>query len=57
MDKFFDAIRTTGLSRSSDRWLAGVCAGIAARLGVEPIAVRMIFLVLALIPGPVSVLR
>ena len=56
MEKFFGAIRNTGLRRSSDRWLAGVCAGIADRLGVEPTAIRMIVLVLALFPGPAPAL-
>jgi phage shock protein PspC (stress-responsive transcriptional regulator) len=29
-----------------------VCGGIAAKLGVDPNAARIAFLVLALIPGP-----
>lgn len=30
--------------RPSDGWIAGVCAGIAARLGVAPLLVRIIVL-------------
>lgn len=50
--KMFTAIRGTGLSRGPDRWLGGVCGGIAAKLGVDPNAARIVFLVLALVPGP-----
>jgi phage shock protein PspC (stress-responsive transcriptional regulator) len=50
--KTFAAIRATGLSRGPDRWIGGVCGGIAAKLGVDPNAARIVFLVLSLIPGP-----
>lgn len=42
-----------GLERSRrNRWIRGVCAGIAAKLGVDPIWVRLGFLVAAIvIPG------
>lgn len=46
----------SGLVRSSnERWLAGVCGGIAARLGVSPLGVRIGWLVLSLFPGPLWV--
>lgn len=34
------------------RWVAGVCAGLAHRFGVEPSTVRLIFVVSCLLPGP-----
>ena len=34
------------------RWIAGVCAGIADRFGVERRTVRLLFVVSTLIPGP-----
>jgi phage shock protein C len=35
----------------SDRWLAGVCGGIAAYLRVDPLAVRAVFVLLTLALG------
>ncbi len=34
------------------RVIAGVCAGIAQRFGLDPWTVRIIFLVSCLLPGP-----
>ncbi len=49
---FFTWLRGLGITRSSDRWFAGVAAGIADRLRIDPIIVRGIFIVLALLGGP-----
>lgn len=35
-----------------DRWIAGVCAGLARRFGISPNAMRLIFVVSCLLPGP-----
>jgi phage shock protein C len=36
-----------------DRWILGVCGGIAHSLGWDPLAVRLVTVLLALfIPGP-----
>lgn len=51
--RFFTWIRSTGLSRGDDRWFAGVCGGIAERIGVEPIVVRVIAILLAVVGAPV----
>lgn len=38
---------TKKLRRSkTDKWLAGVCGGIGEYIGIDPIIVRLIFLVL-----------
>ena len=50
-DRFFGAIRRSGLVRSSDRWVAGVAGGIARRTGINPTAVRIGFVVLSLFGG------
>ncbi|MBT1001119.1 PspC domain-containing protein [Paenarthrobacter sp. DKR-5] len=55
MEKFFSVIRSIGLNRGPNRWIGGVCGGIAAKLNVDPTLVRIIFLVLALLPGPAVV--
>jgi phage shock protein C len=34
------------------RWIAGVCAGLARRFGLEPWQVRLLFLLSCLLPGP-----
>jgi phage shock protein PspC (stress-responsive transcriptional regulator) len=35
-----------------DRWIAGVCAGLARRFGMSPMAMRLLFLLSCLLPGP-----
>jgi phage shock protein PspC (stress-responsive transcriptional regulator) len=35
-----------------DRWIAGVCSGLARRFGVSPGIVRLLFVVSCLLPGP-----
>lgn len=50
---FFDWLRGLGIERSSsDRWFAGVASGIAARAGIDPLIVRGVFVVLAILGGP-----
>ncbi|MGK9147368.1 PspC domain-containing protein [Plantibacter flavus] len=51
--RFFDWWRSTGLRRSSDAWLGGVAGGVAIRLGIDPIIVRGIAIVVAILGGPV----
>ena len=50
--KFFSWVRSLGIERSSDRWFAGVAGGIAAKAGIDPLIVRGIFVVLAVLGGP-----
>ncbi len=41
------------LARPRDnRWIAGVCAGLARRFGVSPGMMRLLFLISCLLPGP-----
>jgi phage shock protein C len=40
------------LRRSSDKMLAGVCAGVAEYFGIDPVIVRIVFVLLALAGGP-----
>ena len=35
-----------------DRWIAGVCAGLAHRFGIRPNTMRLIFVLSCLLPGP-----
>ena len=49
---FFAWLRGLGIVRGSDRWLAGVAGGVAARANIDPIIVRGIFVVLAILGGP-----
>ncbi|WP_131682906.1 PspC domain-containing protein [Pseudarthrobacter sp. YALA5] len=55
MEKFFSIVRGFGLKRGPDRWLGGVCGGIAAKLNVDVAFVRIAFLVFCLLPGPAVV--
>lgn len=48
----FDRLREGGLTRDTSlKWVMGVCSGIAARVGVDPIVVRLVFLVLVSLGG------
>ena len=49
---FFAWIRNLGIERSSERWFAGVAGGIAAKANIDPLIVRGVFVVLALLGGP-----
>ena len=49
---FFDWLRGLDITRGSDRWFAGVAGGVAQRLKIDPIIVRGVFVVLALLGGP-----
>jgi phage shock protein PspC (stress-responsive transcriptional regulator) len=35
-----------------NRWIGGVCSGLARRFGLTPNTVRLIFVVSCLLPGP-----
>ncbi|MGN6440877.1 MAG: PspC domain-containing protein, partial [Arthrobacter sp.] len=48
---FFGWIRSHGIYRGNDRWIGGVCSGIAHRLNVDPIIIRGVFIVLTLLAG------
>jgi phage shock protein PspC (stress-responsive transcriptional regulator) len=37
---------------TDDRWVAGVCSGLARRFGTTPNTMRLIFVVSCLLPGP-----
>lgn len=50
---FFSWLRSLGVQRQSG-WLGGVCGGIAARIGVDPLLVRGIAVVLAVVGAPVA---
>jgi phage shock protein PspC (stress-responsive transcriptional regulator) len=53
--RFFDWMRRLGIVRQPG-WIGGVCAGIAARLGIDAIIVRGIVVVLAIFGGPALLL-
>ncbi|WP_354178092.1 PspC domain-containing protein [Arthrobacter sp. UYP6] len=48
---FFTWLRSLGIIRGQDRWLGGVCSGIAARTGMDPVLVRGLIVVLGLFGG------
>ncbi|MFF2271919.1 PspC domain-containing protein [Agromyces sp. NPDC058136] len=48
---FYPWLRRLGVPRRAG-WLGGVCAGVAARLGIDPIIVRGIVVVIALLGAP-----
>lgn len=52
---FFDWIRKLGVSRG-DAWIGGVCGGLGARFGIDPVIVRGIAVVVALLGGPAFLL-
>jgi phage shock protein PspC (stress-responsive transcriptional regulator) len=54
-DRFFEWMRGLGVTREPG-WIGGVCAGVAARLGIDPIIVRGIAVVIAVLGGPALLL-
>lgn len=51
-DRLFTWLRQIGLHRdTSDRWIAGVCSGIAQRAGVDPLVIRAVTFALFLFGG------
>lgn len=56
MDKFFKVIRGTNLKRGPQRWIGGVCGGLAAKFNVDVAYVRIGFLLFSLLPGPATVI-
>ncbi|MFF2031840.1 PspC domain-containing protein [Arthrobacter sp. NPDC058192] len=56
MEKFFNTVRGLGLKRGPQRWVGGVCGGIADKLNVDVAYVRIAYLLLSLLPGPAFVL-
>jgi phage shock protein PspC (stress-responsive transcriptional regulator) len=51
LDRFFDSLRRSSVTRSQDRVIAGVCAGIADRFGISAAIVRVGAVVLTIF-GP-----
>lgn len=49
--RFFDWMRSIGVTRT-DGWVGGVCAGVAYRIGIDPLIVRGIVVVAALLGAP-----
>ncbi len=48
-----NTIAQRSLSRpTDDRWVAGVCSGLAHRFGTTPNTVRLVFALSCLLPGP-----
>ena len=44
---------TTTLSRPADnKWIAGVCAGLGDRFGIDANLIRLAFAISCLLPGP-----
>lgn len=53
--RFFDWMRSLGVTRT-DGWIGGVCAGVAYRIGIDPLIVRGIVVVAALLGAPLVLL-
>ncbi|WP_194948564.1 PspC domain-containing protein [Actinomyces trachealis] len=45
LGSFFDSIRRSGLFRGHDRWVGGVCSGLARRFDLDPVLVRVLVVV------------
>jgi len=52
LDAFFARLRASGYYRdTSEKWLGGVCSGLARRWGIDPILLRVGLVVLAMFSG------
>jgi phage shock protein PspC (stress-responsive transcriptional regulator) len=54
-NRFFTWLRALDVRRDQG-WVGGVCAGIAGRIGVDPLLVRGIVVVTAVLGGPIALL-
>jgi phage shock protein PspC (stress-responsive transcriptional regulator) len=45
-------VMALSLVRPRERWIAGVCSGLARRFDVSPATVRLVFVISCLLPGP-----
>lgn len=43
---------STGLVRTRNNVVAGVCGGLARRFGLSPFLVRLLFVISCVLPGP-----
>ncbi|PRZ06963.1 phage shock protein C (PspC) family protein [Isoptericola sp. CG 20/1183] len=50
-DGFFDSVRRIGVTRSDDRWVGGVAAGIADRFRLDPLLVRGLLILSFFVAG------
>ncbi|GAA4735756.1 hypothetical protein GCM10023216_30960 [Isoptericola chiayiensis] len=50
-DGFFDSVRRIGVTRSDDRWIGGVAAGVADRFGLDPLLVRGLLILSVFVAG------
>lgn len=50
-NRFFGWMRSLGIQRGPG-WIGGVCSGLAERLGIDPLIVRGIVVVIAVMGGP-----
>ena len=49
-------LKNTGLSRSrNEKWIFGVCGGIAEKFGVKPLWVRLGVLAVAILPAGLGI--
>lgn len=51
MKSIHTAMANSGLVRGDDRWVAGVCSGLARKFGTDPGLVRLIMVLLLVLPG------
>ncbi|MBC7559596.1 MAG: PspC domain-containing protein [Dermatophilaceae bacterium] len=52
VDRFFTALRGLGIRRRTDnKWIAGVCSGLADRLRIDPVIVRAALVLLSVLGG------
>ncbi|HJR39310.1 MAG TPA: PspC domain-containing protein [Nocardioidaceae bacterium] len=43
---------SNALVRPRERWIAGVCSGLARRFDMSPGTVRLLFVISCILPGP-----
>lgn len=50
-ESFFDSVRRIGVTRSDDRWVGGVAAGLAERFRLDPLLVRGLLILSFFVAG------
>lgn len=54
--KVFATVRSWGLVRGDDRWLAGVCGAVAQRFSIDPLVTRGLAILVTLLTGGVALI-
>ncbi|WP_067778786.1 PspC domain-containing protein [Actinomyces vulturis] len=51
LESFFNSVRSLNIYRGQPRWIGGVCQGLGARWGIDPLIIRLALVIIFFING------